>query len=39
MAGIMKVLNNNEYSLAILDMQLEDGISINIIPDIIKLYP
>ena len=38
-AEMMKALKNNEYSLAILDMQLEDGISINIIPDILKLYP
>jgi DNA-binding NarL/FixJ family response regulator len=38
-AEMMKALKNNEYSLAILDMQLEDGVSINIIPDILKLYP
>ncbi|MGI8951069.1 MAG: response regulator [Chitinophagaceae bacterium] len=36
---MMKALKNNEYFLAIIDMQLEDGISLNIIPDILKLYP
>lgn len=39
MAELMKVLKNNEYNLAILDMQLHDGISLNIIPDVLKLYP
>ncbi len=36
---MMKALKNNEYQLAIIDMQLEDGLSLNIIPDILKLYP
>lgn len=39
MAEMMKALKNNDYYLAILDMQLEDGVSLNIIPDVIKLYP
>ena len=39
MAEMMKALKNNDYCLAILDMQLEDGVSLNIIPDVIKLYP
>jgi DNA-binding response OmpR family regulator len=37
MAEMMKTLKTNEYVLVILDMQLEDGISINIIP--IAHYP
>ena len=39
MAEMMKAFKNNDYSLVILDMQLEDGVSLNIIPDVIKLYP
>ena len=39
MAEMMKALKNNDYSLVVLDMQLEDGVSLNIIPDVIKLYP
>ncbi|MEO6358766.1 MAG: response regulator transcription factor [Ferruginibacter sp.] len=39
MAEMMKALKNNEYNLAILDMQLQDGVSLTIIPDILKLYP
>ena len=39
MAEMMKALKNNDYCLTILDMQLEDGVSLNIIPDVIKLYP
>ncbi len=36
---MMKTLQRNTYTLAIIDIQLEDGISLNIIPDVIKLYP
>ena len=39
MAEMMKAFKNNDYCLTILDMQLEDGVSLNIIPDVIKLYP
>lgn len=37
--GMMKALKNNDYDLVILDMQLADGISLTIIPEILKLYP
>src|SRR4051794_6530413 len=36
---MMKALKNNECRLAIIDMQLEDGVSLNIIPDLLNLYP
>jgi two-component system invasion response regulator UvrY len=39
MGEMMKALKSNDYCLTILDMQLEDGVSLNIIPDVIKLYP
>ena len=39
MAEMMKALKNNNYCLVVLDMQLEDGVSLNIIPDVMKLYP
>ncbi len=38
-AEMMKALKTNEYSLAIVDIQLEDGVSFNILPDMMKLYP
>ncbi len=38
-ANMMKALQTNDYHLAIIDMQLEDGVSLSIIPDILKLYP
>ena len=39
MTEMMKALKNNDYCLVVLDMQLEDGVSLNIIPDVMKLYP
>lgn len=38
-AGMMKALKRQEYAMAVVDIQLEDGLSINILPDVIKLYP
>ena len=38
-AEMMKALQRNDYIMAVVDIQLEDGLSINILPDVIKLYP
>lgn len=38
-AEMMSALQKNEYALATVDIQLEDGLSFNIIPDVMKLYP
>lgn len=38
-AEMMKALKRQEYTMAVIDIQLEDGLSINILPDVIKLYP
>lgn len=37
--GMMKALRQQRYDMAIVDIQLEDGLSINVLPDVIKLYP
>ena len=36
---LMNALKQQAFHLAVIDMQLEDGISLSIIPDVLKLYP
>lgn len=38
-AGLMKMLSEKRYDLAIIDIQLEDGDTLQLIPDIHRLYP
>jgi two-component system, NarL family, invasion response regulator UvrY len=38
-AEMMKALQRETYQLAVVDMQLEDGLSLHILPDVLKLYP
>jgi two-component system, NarL family, invasion response regulator UvrY len=38
-AEMMMALKKHSYQMAVVDMQLEDGLSLNIIPDVVQLYP
>ena len=39
LAGLMKTLQQESFCLAVIDMQLEDGLSLSLVPDILRLYP